>query len=236
MAKEIRGADVLIKVGGVAVAGQRDCTLSMNGDEIDTTTKTNEGWKTFLQGLKDWSMDLDFVNYFGEPAESQKVLKRAFLNGQTIQAVMTFGTEEVYSGEAAITSMNLSGQMSDVSTASLTIKGASALDCEFAPALSNTAISGSNKIVTMAFTTAIQNNLTDAAALKAAITFASNGTTFSALGGSDTVTIDNDKLIVTFNSAITGSSNKIKIAADTLKTANGAIQGTAITTPAIAAA
>ncbi len=125
--KEIRGADVLISVGETAVAGQRDCTLSMNGDEIDTTVKTNQGWKTSLQGLKDWTMDLDFVNYLGESAASQKTLKNAFMNGTTVNVSMTFGTDDIYSGEAAITSMSLSGQMSDVSTASLTLKGAGAL-------------------------------------------------------------------------------------------------------------
>ena len=233
--KEIRGADVLLKIDGNAVAGQRDCTLSMNGDSIDTTTKTNAGWKTSLQGLKSWQMTMDCVNYLGDAATSQRALKNAFMSATNVQVAMYFGTEEIYSGEASITSLEMSGAMDDVSIASLTLDGASALNVEFAPVLNSAAISGANKIVTMAFASNIVNNLADAAALKAAITFASNGTTFSALGGSDTVEISGSNLIVTFNSALTGSTNTIKIASGTVKTSSGAVQSAPIVTSAIAA-
>lgn len=134
--KEIRGADVLLKIGDTAVAGQRDCTLSMNGDSIDTTTKTNNGWKTSLQGLKSWQMTMECVNYLGDAATSQISLKQAFMNGTNIQVSMHFGTGEVYSGEASITSLEMSGTMDDVSIASLTLEGASALTATF-PTQSN---------------------------------------------------------------------------------------------------
>lgn len=234
--KEVRGADVLLKIDGVAVAGQRDCNLSMNGDSIDTTTKTNAGWKTSLQGLKSWQMTMDCVNYIGDAAAGQKQLKQAFLNGTNIEVAMCFGTEEIYSGEASITSLEQDGPMDDVSTASLTLEGASALVAEFAPSLSSTSIDNTKKIVTMAFTTNIVSNVVDTAALKAAVTFASDGTTFSALGGSDTVAISGSNLVVTFNSALTGTTNKIKVATGTLKTSTGAVQSAPIVTPAISAA
>ena len=46
--KEIRGVDVLLKKDGTVIAGQRDLTLSIKADKIDTSTKTNAGWKTSL--------------------------------------------------------------------------------------------------------------------------------------------------------------------------------------------
>jgi TP901-1 family phage major tail protein len=58
MAKE-RGKNVLLKVDtGVSptvfqsLAGQRGCTISINGSTIDTSDKTSEGWATALASLK----------------------------------------------------------------------------------------------------------------------------------------------------------------------------------------
>lgn len=233
MAKELRGADVLLKVDGVAVAGQRDCSLSMQGSDIDTTTKTNGGWKTSLQGLKEWSMTMDAVNYYGEAAAGQRALKRAFIASQNIQVIMAFGDEEVYMGEASITGLDMSGSMEDVSTSSITIKGASALQCEFAPIFVSASLDSTDKIATLAFDGNLADN-TDGA-LKAAVTFAADGETFAALGTSDTVAIDGKNLVVTFSTALTGSTNVIKVAAKTFKTANGAIQSAVVTTGPISA-
>jgi TP901-1 family phage major tail protein len=236
MANELKGVDVLIKKDGVAIAGQRDATLNIQGDKIDTSTKTNQGWKTSLQGLKEWSISLDAVNYIGADAVGQRALRKAFLDGQNVDVVFAMGEEEVYIGEAAITGLDLSGQMSDVSTSSFTLDGAGPLDYEYAPAVASVAVSGSNKVATITFTEEIASNVADAPALKAAVTFASNGTTFAALAVADTVAVTSGKLVVTFDSAFAGSANKLKVAARTLKSTNGAIQTIEQITGAFAAA
>jgi len=236
MANELKGVDVLIKKDGVAIAGQRDATLNIQGDKIDTSTKTNQGWKTSLQGLKEWSISLDAVNYIGADAVGQRALRKAFLDGQNVDVVFAMGEEEVYIGEAAITGLDLSGQMSDVSTSSFTLDGAGPLDYEYAPAVASVAVSGSNKVATITFTEEIASNVADAPALKAAVAFASNGTTFAALAVADTVAVTSGKLVVTFDSAFAGSANKLKVAARTLKSTNGAIQTIEQITGAFAAA
>ena len=236
MSNEVRGVDVLIKRNGTAIAGQRDATLSMQGDKIDTSVKTNAGWKTTLQGLKEWSITLDCVNYFGADAEGQRALKAAFLAGENVDVVAAIGQEEVYLGEASISGLDISGALSDVSMNSFTLDGAGPLSYEFAPEFSSVAVSGANKIITLTFDQTVLNNLGDVAALKAAITFASNGTTYAALASADSVAVTTGKVVVTFDSAITGSSNTLKIAGSSLKTTNGAIQTQAVTTTAFAAA
>lgn len=222
MAKEVRGADVLLKIGGVAVAGQRDASLSMQGDKIDTTTKTNAGWKTSLQGLKEWSISLEAVNYYGEIAASQRALKKAFINAENIQVVLAFGEEEVYMGEASITSLNMSGPMADVSTASLTLDGASELTCEFAPILSSFSLNSAKTTVTMNFDGNLALNIEGD--VKSAISIAADGETYEALGESDSASISGKVLTITFSSALSGADNKIKIASGTFKTPHGAIQ------------
>jgi len=57
--------------------------------------------------------------------------------------------------------------------------------------------------------------------LKAAITFAADGSAFNALGENDTVAISGKTVVIKFNTALTGADNKVKIAAEALKDAAG---------------
>lgn len=233
---EIRGVDVLILKDGVAVAGQRDCMLNIAGDEIDTSTKTNAGWKTSLAGLKSWSITLDCVTYEGEGSEGQRAIRQAVVKHQNLDVIFALGDEEVYAGEVSITGLDLSGPMSDVSMSSFTLNGASQLAAEFAPIPTTIAMSGTNTVATVSFDETVVSNVEDATALKAAVTFAANGTTFAALAAGDSVAVSGGKLAVTFAAAVTGSTNKLKIAGNTLKTTNGAIQTQTKETAAFAAA
>lgn len=68
MAGKERGKNVLLKVDtGVsptvfaALAGQKTCTLSINGSEIDTSDKTTDGWATSLAGLNKMTVDVSGV-------------------------------------------------------------------------------------------------------------------------------------------------------------------------------
>lgn len=221
---EIRGVDVLIMKDGAAIAGQRDCSLNIAGDEIDTSVKTNEGWKTSLTGLKSWSMTLDCVNYEGDGVVGQRAIRQAAINNTTLEVVFALGDEEVYLGEVSITGLDLSGPMTDVSTSSFTMNGASQLKAEFAPEVVSVAVSGTNKVATITFSETVVSNAVDATALKAGVTFTSSGTTFSALVSGDDVAVAEGKLVVTFDTAFTGATNKLKIAASLLKSENGAIQ------------
>lgn len=103
-----------------------------------------------------------------------------------------------------------------------------------APYIVSIGVNTGKTIITLTFNQKIDKT-GDATALKAAITFAANGTTFSALGGSDSVgTVDGSTatLIITFNSALTTATNKLKIAAGALVDPNDN-ENVAITTVAI---
>lgn len=233
---EVRGVDVLILKDNVAIAGQRDCTLNIAGDEIDTSTKTNAGWKTSLAGLKSWNITLDCVSYEGEGSEGQRAIRQSVIFGENLDVVFALGDEEVYSGEVSITGLDLSGPMSDVSMSSFTLNGASQLAAEFAPVPTTIAVSGTNTVATVSFDETVLSNAEDATALKAGVTFAASGTTFAALAEGDSVAVADGKLAVTFAAAFTGATNKLKIAGNILKTTNGAIQTQAKETAAFAAA
>lgn len=76
--------------------------------------------------------------------------------------------------------------------------------------------SGKN-VVTLEFGEKVVNNLPDVDKLKAAVEIAKDGTTYKALGADDTVEIKDGKLVITFKDALTGDTNKIKIAKNSLK-------------------
>ncbi|MCP1143672.1 hypothetical protein [Lysinibacillus endophyticus] len=78
-----------------------------------------------------------------------------------------------------------------------------------------------NKVVTLTFTEAITNNLVDPTALKAAVTVATDGETYEALAAEDEVEISGKTLKITFDSALTGATNTIKVNANALKDAVG---------------
>lgn len=68
--------------------------------------------------------------------------------------------------------------------------------------------------------------------VKAAITFAADGENYTALGENDVVTIEGNQVIITFANELTGSTNKIKVAASTFKDDSDNVLETAIETAA----
>jgi hypothetical protein len=90
-----------------------------------------------------------------------------------------------------------------------------------APTLTSATLDEDKKIVTLTFSESIENALADIATLKTKVTLATDCTTFSALAAGDKVDITNGKVVVTFTSALSTATNKIKIAADSLKDVAG---------------
>ncbi|MDD4238765.1 MAG: S8 family serine peptidase [Desulfotomaculaceae bacterium] len=99
------------------------------------------------------------------------------------------------------------------------------------PVYQSAASSNRNRTATLTFT---ENLVANVANLKGAVTFSADGTNFGSLGTGDTVSINGSTLVVTFNTALAGSNNKIRVAAATLKDTTGNILTAEITTDAIA--
>ena len=127
MAKDlIKGLEVLLYVGNNVVGGQRGASLSMSADEIDTTNKTTEGYKTFLVGLKEWSISCDGIVFVGDAGYD--ALVEAFLAGNTIKVQLKNEAGSfAYEGDVAIASMDFDAQYDDALTYSCELRGASAL-------------------------------------------------------------------------------------------------------------
>lgn len=78
-------------------------------------------------------------------------------------------------------------------------------------------LDATKKVVTLEFSENVVNATANASALKAGINVSTDGSTFSALASGDKVAITNGKLVITFASALSTATNKIKVIANTLK-------------------
>ena len=126
MADIIKGLEVLLYVGNNKVGGQRGASLSMSADEIDTTNKTTGQYKTFLVGLKEWSISCDGIVFTDDAGYD--ALVEAFLAGETVKVQLKNEAGSfAYEGDVAIASMDFDAQYDDALTYSCELKGASAL-------------------------------------------------------------------------------------------------------------
>lgn len=124
-ATKIKGLEVLLYVGGNKVGGQRGASLSMSADEIDVTDKTTGQYKTYLAGLKEWSISCDGLVVVNDTA--YEALITAFLGGDEIEVELK-GAGFGYKGKVAITSMDFDAQYEDALTYSCELRGASELE------------------------------------------------------------------------------------------------------------
>ena len=119
------------------VAYAQNCTLNVNHSPREITNKESAGYKEILEGLRDFSIDIDgayaWTNAAGAALTNgiDDVLETNVLNAR--QAVtFIFGdtttTADVsYSGSGFITSVSLTGGTEDTATYSMSIEGTGVL-------------------------------------------------------------------------------------------------------------
>ena len=121
----IKGLDVLIKVGSQVVGGQRNASLEMSAETIDTTVKTTGGWAAKIPGIKSWTSSCDGIYFLNDAG--LKAAQTAFMNGTAVQLDFSKGEELVYSGQAVITSMSVEAGQEDIVSYTISFEGTGAL-------------------------------------------------------------------------------------------------------------
>lgn len=123
-----KGFDILLKVKGSTgtaevVAGQRNATLNRGKETIETTNKTTGGWKTFLPGLKEWSVDGDGV--YIVDGEGYALLEKAYNEDEPIIVELgEAGAGELgFTGQAILTEFPIECPYDDSVTYSITLQG-----------------------------------------------------------------------------------------------------------------
>lgn len=52
----IHGRNLIIYLNGTAIAACRDCELQIQADTIETSSATQDAWRTRIAGRKDWTV------------------------------------------------------------------------------------------------------------------------------------------------------------------------------------
>ena len=124
----IKGLDVLIKVGSTVVGGQRNASLEMSAETIDTTVKSTGGWSAKIPGIKSWTSSCDGV-YFVDDA-GLEAAQAAFMNGTEVKLDFSNSAGLAYSGQAVITSMSVEAGLEDIVSYTISFEGTGALTAE----------------------------------------------------------------------------------------------------------
>lgn len=135
MATPMSGVDVLLKVNTgtivtpvwTEVAFQRGATLNRSAETIDTSYKGGGNWKSYVAGLKEWSVDADGLYVFG--ATEFDALENAFDDRTSIQIVIVDNlTGKGFKGTAFIVDFPIEAPFDGELTYSLTLQGNGALE------------------------------------------------------------------------------------------------------------
>lgn len=140
----LNGTEIKVYSSGTTnlVAYAQNCTLNVNHSPREITNKESNGFKEILEGLRDFSIDIDgayaWTDAQSTPAAltngADDLLQTNILNAR--QAVDFIfgdtsggtGSHDVsYAGKGFITSVSITGGTEDTATFSLSIEGTAAL-------------------------------------------------------------------------------------------------------------
>ena len=121
------GTNLLLKIEGTTVGHTTSCSLSLSIDTPEATTKDSAGFSEYIGGVKGGEISFEgliaYDDSFNAIQAADNLLNRT-------QLTCIFGTTEsgdaIYTAEAFLTSVEMSGEMEAATTysGSLTITGA----------------------------------------------------------------------------------------------------------------
>jgi TP901-1 family phage major tail protein len=120
------GIDFTISVNGTKIAGQQGGSLSRNQENLETTNKDSNGWKTFIPSFKDWSVEGEGLVVFSD--QGYQALETAYVNGDLVTVdVMLEGSQSLYQGEAILSELSLDMPYDDLVTYTVSLQGSGEL-------------------------------------------------------------------------------------------------------------
>ena len=136
----LNGTELKVYSAGTTnlVAFAQNCTLNVNHSPREITNKESAGYKEILEGVRDFSLDVDgayaWTNAAGVALTDgvDDVLETNVLNArQAVSFIFgdTAATSDIsYSGSGFITSVSLTGGTEDTATYSMSIEGTGILN------------------------------------------------------------------------------------------------------------
>tara|TARA_B100001939_G_scaffold347480_1_gene369219 strand:+ start:5890 stop:6318 length:429 start_codon:yes stop_codon:yes gene_type:complete len=134
----LNGTELKVYSSGTTnlVAFAQNCTININHSPREITNKESGGYKEILEGLRDFSIDVDGAYAWTDASGTaltngaDDLVNSNILTRATVDFIFgdTQATSDVsYSGSGYITSVSLTGGTEDTATYSLTIEGTGSL-------------------------------------------------------------------------------------------------------------
>ena len=112
------GTNLGVYVDGTIIAAATDCSLSLNMDTIDITTKDSAGYRELLAGLRSGSMSCNGLIDYQSSNEDTVDLVTAWTNRTSL--TLKFSNEltgdQSYTASGFLTSLEQSGGTEDTAT------------------------------------------------------------------------------------------------------------------------
>lgn len=115
------GTDETTGAEWILLGGQRSGDLSRKSDSIDASHKGDDGWKSTLPGLKEWSIDLETLLMVND--EGLEALDEAWRAGQRVHIKFEYPNKSYYTGWASCTELSIGAPHDDVATYKGTLNG-----------------------------------------------------------------------------------------------------------------
>ena len=116
------GTELGVYIGGTLIAAATDCSLSLNMETIDITTKDSAGFRELLGGVKSGSMSVSGLVDYNDASNKDVSDLFTALNDRTSltlkfgKATPVVGEDFNYSASGFITSLEQSGGTEDTAT------------------------------------------------------------------------------------------------------------------------
>ena len=134
----LNGTEIKVYSSGTTnlVAYAQSCTLNITHSVRDITNKESGGWKEVLEGLREFTIDIDGAYAWTDASGSaiangiDDLISSEIITRTSVDFIFgdTAATSDVsYSGKGYLTSVSLTGGTEDTATYSMTIEGTAAL-------------------------------------------------------------------------------------------------------------
>jgi len=123
---KVIGSDLIVEVGGNAIAHSKGCTINFTSTEIDLTTKDST-YADAIPDIKSWNISGNGLVDFSSGIENVPSLFDAWKAGTKITTKFTTKTEAVgdvyFSGDAYIMNLSLAAEQGSAATYNFEFKG-----------------------------------------------------------------------------------------------------------------
>jgi len=111
----LAGKSGSVYIGANKVAEITQWSVDLKADNIDVTNFDSNGWKEFIQGLKEWSGSFE-GNFKPTDTNGQQALINAYMNGTTVSLELRIDTTKKIAGTVYIETIGIEAPIDDKQT------------------------------------------------------------------------------------------------------------------------